>query len=319
MKPMPRNLRAILCLPAVLLALAPLPAASASFTLDNCGYVQEFGASVPRRVVAIKSTATEMLLALGLEDRILGQAYQDGPPHADWADAYARIPVLSDKLPATEVVLSLEPDLIYSGWESSFAGDALGARQALTSFGIATYVSPAACRTAGYQPEKLSFEDIFDQILEAGRIFAVEERAHALVAAQRGRLAALRRPVKAQTAVWYSSGVKTPYVGAGDGVPQMMLEALGISNIASDLDGGWSSLSWEAVIAADPDLIVLVDASWNSAEDKMKRLAENPATRVMRAVRERRYLTIPFAASEAGVRNVDAVVDLARQLLAYEQ
>ncbi len=67
-----------------------------------------------------------------------------------------------------------------------------------------------------------------------------------------------------------------------------------------------------------PDVLVLVDAAWNTAEAKIERLESNPATAEMTAVREGRYLTIPFPATEAGVRNVDAVVDLAAQLEALD-
>ena len=63
-----------------------------------------------------------------------------------------------------------------------------------------------------------------------------------------------------------------------------------------------------------PDVIVLVDAAWNSAEAKKKLLAENPITSKLDAVINQRYLVIPFPASEAGIRNVPATVDMAGQL-----
>ena len=116
------------------------------------------------------------------------------------------------------------------------------------------------------------------------------------------------------SALWYSSGTDTPYVGAGIGAPQMILETAGLSNIASDVQDTWSPLSWEAIIDADPEVIVLVDASWNTAEQKKALLEQNPATAELAAVKERRYLTVPFAAGEAGVRNVDAVRSILEQL-----
>jgi iron complex transport system substrate-binding protein len=92
------------------------------------------------------------------------------------------------------------------------------------------------------------------------------------------------------------------------------MEALGLENIFGDVEEGWISASWEAVVDADPDVIVLVDAAWNSAEQKRQLLAENPITSQLDAVRNERYLVLPFPASEAGVRNVPAVLDLAEQL-----
>ena len=43
-------------------------------------------------------------------------------------------------------------------------------------------------------------------------------------------------------------------------------------------------------------------------------LEGNPATANLDAVKHHRYLAVPFAASEAGVRTVSAAADLAAQL-----
>lgn len=307
-----------------LLALALVGALTASpvfaattypLTLQNCGVAVTFD-KAPTRVVTIKSTATELLLSLGLRDRIVGVGFQDGPLPAEFATAGADLKVLSDKLPSQEVVLGTEPDFIYGGWESNFAADGAGERPTLASLGVASYVAPAACRSV--KPPKLSFDAIFSEFDEMGTIFDAEDAATALVASQKASLAALTPDARGLTAVWYSSGTKAPYVGAGDNAPAMMMEALGLKNIFADVDDGWISASWEAVVDANPDVIVLVDAAWNSAEQKKKLLAENPITSQLDAVINQRYLVIPFPASEAGVRNVPATIDMAAQLAALQ-
>jgi len=280
-------------------------------TVDNCGF--EFAlAAAPQRVVTIKSTATELLLALGLGNRIVGVGFQDGPAPEPWAAAAAALPVLSDKLPAQEVVLEAEPDFVYGGWESNFAADGAGERPTLAQLGIASYVSPAACRSI--RPAKLTFDQVFAEIAEMGEMLDVAAAADTLVAEQRAALAAITPDSRGLTALWYSSGTKVPYVGAGSGAPQMMLEALGLENIMSGVEDGWVAASWEAVADADPDIIVLVDAVWNSADQKKKLLAENPVTSQLQAVIHQHYLVVPFPASEAGVRNVGATADMAAQL-----
>jgi iron complex transport system substrate-binding protein len=247
---------------------------------------------------------------------MVGRAFEDGPLLAPWQATGASVPVLSDKLPSSEVVLEAEPDFIYGGWESNFVADGAGERAVLAGLGIATYVAPAACKTAPYKPTHLTYDDIFAAIEELGRIFAVEDRAAALVAEQRAMLATLPVPEQRRTALWYSSGVKEPYVGAGDGGPQMMMTALGLDNIFADVDDTWTSVSWEAVAAADPDVIVLVDATWNTIDQKLAMLAADPVLSQLTAVRNQRYLTIPFPAAEPGVRSVPATLDLAAQLAA---
>ena len=99
---------------------------------------------------------------------------------------------------------------------------------------------------------------------------------------------------------------------------QMIMDAVGLTNIAAGVRDTWSSFSWEQVAADDPDVIVLVDATWNSAAKKRELLATSPATANLTAVREERYLVVPFPATEAGVRNVPAALDLAAQLAALD-
>lgn len=285
-------------------------AASYPLTLDNCG-TEVTVDKAPERVLTVKSTTTELLLALGLEDALIGRAFPDGPVPEDLGGA--DVPVISDKVPGQEAVLDLEPDFIYAGWESNFSADGAGDRATLQSLGVNTYVSPAACQEPGYAPESLSFDDVFDQILEVGSIFDVNDAATELVASQKKQLQAIE-PVDDMSALWFSSGSDTPYVGAGSGAPQMIMDAVGLTNIAADVDESWTSFNWEAVVDANPDVIVLVVSDWGSAEKKIGVLESNPATAQLDAVVNKRYITVPFATGEAGVRNVEAASSIADQL-----
>jgi iron complex transport system substrate-binding protein len=305
---------------ALLLASPGVSHAQETYPLvvQNCGMEVIFEAP-PERVVAIKSTSAELLLALGLEDRMIGLAFLDAPVPTRWEEAASAILVISEKLPSQEVVLELEPDFIYGGWESNFSADGAGERQTLATLGIDSYVSPAACRSQ--TPEKLTFGALFSQIEEIGVIFGVSEAAARLTNQLRTELDFIELDERGLTALWYSSGTKTPYVGAGNGAPQMILETVGLENIFDGTDESWISASWETVVDADPDVIVLVDSEWNSAEQKRRLLAENPVTSQLSAVANQRYLLVPFPASEAGVRNVGAAADMAQQLeqLTFEQ
>ncbi|WP_037364019.1 putative F420-0 ABC transporter substrate-binding protein [Nakamurella lactea] len=294
------------------------PAAQAGFpvTIDNCG-TQVTVDAPPQRILAIKSTSLELLLALGVGDRVVGQAFVDSPVPAQWTAAAGKIPVISDQAPAQEPVLELEPDLIVAGWESNLAADTAGKRDTLAAKGIASYVSPAACKEKQYQPAKLTYQLLFDEFAELGRLLGVSDKAAALIAQQQQLLTTVQKAKAGTTALWWSSGTDTPYVGAGIGAPQMVMDAAGLTNIAADVKDTWTSLGWEPIIAANPDVIVLVDASWNPATKKIADLQNNPATARLDAVVHHRYIVVPFAAAEAGVRSVQAAVDVgakARQL-----
>lgn len=281
--------------------------------IDNCGTDVEV-AQPPQRIVTIKSSATEMVLSLGLGERLVGTAFADSPLPESLAAAAPDVPELSDGAPSQEAVLELEPDLVYAGWESAFSADGAGEREALHSFGVGSYVSPAACQGSDYKPEKLDFEAVFDDIREAGEIFDAQPAAEELVAQQQQVLDSVEPVAGAPAALWYSSGTDTPFVGGGTGAPAMIMEQLGMENIAADVEDTWTSLSWEVIAERDPEVIILIDAEWNTAEDKIARLESSPVTSELSAVRTGSYLRLPFAASEAGVRNAEAVAELAGQL-----
>ena len=272
--------------------------------------------AAPERVITIKSSTTEMLLALGLGDRIVGTGFQDGPVPDQWADDAANIVAISDKVPSEEVALESEPDFIYAGWESNFSAEGVGERDELAALGVTSYVSPAACRSI--QPPKLSFEDVFAEIAQVASVFRVD--AGALIADQQATLAEVidGAPGDGRTALWYSSGTDTPYVGAGIGAPQLVLETVGLTNVASSVEATWAPFTWESVVDSDPYFIVLVDATWNTAESKIAALEANPATANLSAVIAKRYLVVPFAASEAGVRTVETTRSIAEQITALD-
>lgn len=282
-------------------------------TIDNCGTSVTFE-SAPKRVVTVKSTSTEMLLALGLGDRVIGSAFADGPVADEWAAAAANIPVVAEKLPGQEATLALEPDLVYAGWESNLSAEGAGDRPTLAALGVNSFVSPAACKGEEYRPNPLTFDEIFAEIEQLGAIFDVQEAAAEFVASQRAELAAVAPAGNGRSALWFSSGSDTPYVGAGIGAPQLVMSAVGLKNIAAEVQDTWAPLGWEAIIAANPEVIVLVEAPWNTADMKIALLEGNPATAGLDAVKAGQYLKLPFPAGEAGVRSVEAVGTLNQQL-----
>jgi iron complex transport system substrate-binding protein len=285
-------------------------------TLDNCGTEVTFD-SAPERVVTVKSSTAETMLALGLGDKIVGAAFLDGAVPGWLADDAATTAVaepFSDEVPGTEATLELEPDLVYAGWESNVSADGIGDRETLTALGVNTYVAPAACKDPEYMPDPLTFDAVFDEITEVGTIFDANDAAADLVADQRALLDDVTSDESGLSALWYSSGTDIPYVGAGIGAPQMILDAVGLENIAAGVQDTWTSMSWEEIVDADPDVVVLVDAAWNTAGSKIEALKSNSATAELTAVREDRFLVVPFPATEAGVRNVEAAADLSRQL-----
>lgn len=288
-------------------------------TIENCGIEITYDAA-PQRVVTMNQAATEIMLALGLETHMVGTAYMDDAILPDLADAYASVPVLADKYPSQEVLFNAEPDFVYGVYNSAFGDEAAGPRPELLELGIRSYLSEVACVDESLRPEKATFEVVFDEIRDIGAIFGVADRAEALIADMQAQLDAVLATVNEAgagepvTIFWYDSGDDEPFVGACCGTPGMIIDAVGAQNIFDDADGNWASVSWEEVIARDPDAIVVIEADWSPAQEKIDLLQSNPAYASITGVQEERFIVIPFSATTLGVRNVDAVVALAEGL-----
>lgn len=285
-------------------------------TVDNCGLTITYDVA-PTRAVTMNQTSTEIMLALGLEESMVGTAYLDDEILPEFADAYNAIPVLSNEYPSKEVLLATEPDFVYAAYGSAFGDEAAGSREDLQALGIGSYVQVTSCADRSLRPANATFDTVFDEIRTIGAIFGVPDRAEALIAAQQAELdatlATIGDDLVAYPTLWYDSGTDDVFAGACCGAPNMILEAAGLENAFSDLEGNWQTINWESVIERNPQVIVLVEASWDTADQKREVLAQESLSSIS-AVQNQMLPVLPFSATSLGVRNVGAVRDLAAQL-----
>lgn len=290
-----------------------LPAAGFPVTIENCGMTVTIAAP-PKRAVTLNQGATEVVLALGLADRLAGTAYLDDSIPEKWRAAYDSVPVLSEKFPSREVFLAAEPDFAYASYATGFSAKAAGERAELAAAGIPTFVSPFSCGTPSSEPA--TWQRVWGEISDVAAAFGEPQRAQQLVADQQRTLDGITaaRVGADRTVLWFDSGTTTPYVGAGSGGPQLILDAVGARNIFADASGGWADGSWETVIAANPDVIVLADASWSTAAEKIEYLTADPVLRDLDAVRSKRFVVVPFSETTPGARLIDGAAAVAADL-----
>ena len=291
----------------------PAPAASAAagpVALTNCGTPVTV-TQPPARAVTMNQSATEIMLALGLQDRMAGTAYLDDQVLPEYAAAYAKLPVLAKEYPSKEKLLDIAPDFVYASFASAFSDEGVGDRADWQKLGVGTYISTAGC-PKDMRPAKLAMDDVFAEIREIAAIFAVAERAETLIADQKQRIATVSADVKGTRVLWWDAGTDAPSAGACCGGPAMIMSAAGVTNIFADLSGSWADTSWETVVERNPDVIVLVDASWDRAAAKQAFLEKHATLKDLPAVKDKRYVVLDFSSTSAGVRNVLAVEALAR-------
>ena len=296
---------------------ASAPASTGPVTLKNCG-VDVTVTAPPARVVTMNQAATEIMLALGLGDRLIGTAYLDDAILPEYADAYRAIPVLAKEYPSKEKLLEVEPDFVYGSFASAFGEEGAGDRAGLRGLGIGSYLSPAGC-PPDTKPATLTIDNVFDEIREVAAIFGVPDRATTLIDGQRDRIdtaVAAAKPRAATSVFWWDDGTDVPSSGACCGAPGMIMSAIGVRNVFADVTGSWGDTNWETVIERNPDVIVLIDAEWSRATAKRAFLEASPTLRDLPAVRDKRFITIPFSATSAGIRNVTAIEGLASGIAA---
>lgn len=291
-------------------------AAAFPVTVTSCGFSSTLDRA-PQHAVTLNQGATEVALALGVESQMAGTAYLDDAIPDKWKAAYDSVPVLSDEYPDREALLAAEPDFLYASYASAFDDKVAGTQPELAEDGIASYVSPFGC-PAGQGRAETSFESVWAEVDAVAQAFGVPDRAAAFRTEQQQQLDTLDGQAAAHghTIFWYDSGDKTPFVGAGEGGPQLVIDAIGGTNVFADLPGGWADASWEQVLKADPDVIVLADASWDTAATKKAYLESDPVLKDLSAVKAGNIVTVPFSESTPGVRLVDGAVSVADQISA---
>ncbi|CAM3226434.1 ABC transporter substrate-binding protein [Nocardioides dubius] len=294
----------------------PASAADDRFPVEvtSCGHTSTITAE-PSKVVTLNQGATEVVLALDLADQLAGTAYLDDAVPAKWKAAYDAVPVLAKEYPTHEAFLASEPDFAYASYASAFEPKVAGSPAELDRAGIASYLSPFGCDDKAQRPE-VSFDSVWEEVTQVASALGHPENATTLIDEQRRTLAGLEEAAAGDDldVFWYDSGTKTPFVGGNSGGPQLVLDAIGADNIFDDLDGAWGDGNWEDVIAADPDVIVLADAAWDSADDKIAYLSKDPVLKSLTAVKNKAFVTIPFSESTAGVRLVDGAGSVAAQI-----
>lgn len=265
-------------------------------TVVNCGRDVAVGAA-PERVVSLHPSITEMLIQLGVGDRVVAQA-QDalGEPSPELADEVNAIEsISSDTPPDKETLISQTPDLVLSGTEYEFNTEmGFASYDDLEGLGAASFVATGGCaerRSDG------TVEDTFTDLEFLGEVFGVQERAAELEAAARAELAELAKSIAGEPPVRaaqvYVEGGKLYAIGGAIEVD--VLRLAGGESVFTGGDGLFSDffaaeVGPEAVLAKDPDAFVFSVNNAKHEKETMDYLTSTfPETS---AVREGRLVAV---------------------------
>ncbi|AOJ63098.1 iron ABC transporter substrate-binding protein [Burkholderia ubonensis] len=303
---------------AVALGCAAAHASAYPVTVRSCGRDVTFDRA-PARAVTNDANLTGMMLALGLKDRLAGYTGIGGwkTGNGRLRAALAGVPELASQYPSLEVLVAARADFYLAGWGYGMHVGGPVTPDTLAPFGIRTYELTESCTHVMSRPPA-SFDDMFRDLHNLGRIFAVEARAGQLVDAMRKRLAAVARTVATAgpplRVFVYDSGTDKPTTAGSLAMPTALLAAAGARNVMDDVPRSWTQVSWESVVERDPQAIVIVDYSAVTAEQKMRFLMSQPALARVAAIRDRRFVVNPYDSATPGPESVAAVETIARAL-----
>ena len=113
-------------------------------SIENCGATVTLR-SEPQRIVSLNQGSTEILLSLGVADRMVGTATWTDPVLPSLEAANADVPRLADNAPSFEAVLDEEPDFVTASFTSTLAEGGVATREQFEELGVGTYIAPSAC------------------------------------------------------------------------------------------------------------------------------------------------------------------------------
>ena len=289
--------------------------ASSKVSVDSCNRTVTFD-SPPQRAISNDVNLTEMMLVLGLSDKMVGYTGISGWKTLDeeMRLGVKQLPELSPKYPTKEVLVGADADFFFAGWNYGMKVGGEVTPETLKPFGINVYELTESCIHI-MSKKKASMDDMYNDLLNLGLIFQIENRAKKIVDAYRTDLNNFTQklePIAAKKVFVYDSGEDTPFTAGRYAMPTALIEAAGGINIMDDFQKSWGTVTWEEVIDRNPEIVVIVNYGKVTAEQKRKFMMSNPAFANIDAVKNDRFVTLEYVEATPGPRNIKAIKKLAK-------
>ena len=252
---------------------------------------------IPERIVSHVPAITETLFALGLGEKVVGVS-----DYCDYPEAAKSKPSVGNYFnPSIENVVALDPDLVLTDGHSE------GIEQ-LDSLGI-TYLV--------LQPKDL--DGIFENIELLGKVTGTEARARKLIADMEKDISRVVNRVKDAPGVrvFYiidATDLNNPWTAGPGSFIDSLITMAGGENMAAEAMSAYVQFSIEAVVSADPDIIIL-PAKHGTVFTSPEVLTGHPTWREITAVKQDRIYTIDGdLVDRAGPRIVRGLEEIARSV-----
>ncbi len=253
---------------ALTLSTSTVPDANGPGTVvDQRGHAVTFTGRA-QRIVSLSPALTETLFAVGCGDRIvLRDGWSDYPPEA------RALPAVQGFSPSAEAILSVRPDLVLTNFPPPALAAALDA---------------AHVPWLAFAPKHLA--EVTQTLRSVGMACGRRQNGEALAESFDNRIKVIETHLQGTTSptVFYEmdSGIGgQPYtIGQATFGHEVLTRAGGLNIFATE-PREWFQVSPEAVLTADPDVVLLGDADVQDQPQSLETVRHRPTMALLRAVR----------------------------------
>ncbi|RSK29152.1 hypothetical protein EJF36_20950 [Bacillus sp. HMF5848] len=258
------------------------------FTYET--HTQTFEAS-PEKIVANTQGMAEILVHLGLTDKIVGVAALYGETDAEITEEFNKIPVITEGYASKELVVGQDPDIIMG--RAGLFQDAewgVGTISSLNDLGIKTFVQHTSL-TGG------TLDSLYKDIEDIGLIFNVQDSADVYINKLKEQQAALEEKASEKPLTYayvYNAGDGkiAPDAGGAYTFIADTLEKLNLTNALADIEG---TVSVEQLVEKNPDIFLLSNyAGGPDPETTMESFYNDEALQSINAIKNKAIIVIDF-------------------------
>jgi iron complex transport system substrate-binding protein len=243
---------------------------------------------------------TEILYAIGAGNQVVGRdEFSDFPPEA------SSLPSVGGGFGDynSEAIVNLQPDLVIAA-EINTAEQV----KTLEDLGLTVF----------YLSNPTSLDELYDNLQIIARLAGRETETSTLIDSLQARVGAVEDKIAAvseRPKVFYeldATDPNAPFTAASGTFIDTLIDLAGGENIASDLEGQYSSISAEELLLRNPTIILLGDAAYGVTPEVV---SARPGWEAIDAVKNQRiYAFDDNLASRPGPRLVNGLEALAEIL-----
>ena len=290
------------------------------------------------RIVSLLPSATDIIADLGLLDQLVGISDDcNWPPEVLAKPLVARTRVDASSLTAAQIDALVTESASES--HSLYAVDAQLMNELAPDLVITQDLCEVCAVSSGdlatacpigvevYSMNPRTFDDVVESVIELALKLGAEDRGREVAVAMREKVATAQRAVDGlpRPRVFVAEWMDPPY-GSGHWLPEMVAAAGGTNVISSPGEFSFAT-TWEAVLAEEPELIVVAACGFSLAQARERttdlRLPvrtvvvdgdahfSRPAPRIADGVLQLAHLIHPEAVADPGLPFVELPLGVA--------